>query len=94
MKKILLTGATGYIGEKLQEKLLNKGNVQLRLFVRDKKKVNKSVRRNLEIIEGDTFNKKELAIALKGMSLTLHISKSLKKTMPDKDILSMTSIWL
>jgi uncharacterized protein YbjT (DUF2867 family) len=79
VKKILLTGATGYIGEKLLEKLLNNENVQLRLFVRDKKKVNESVRRNLEIIEGDTFNERALAAALEGIDITYYLIHSWKE---------------
>jgi len=79
VKKVLLTGATGYVGEKLLEKLLNDGNIQLRLLVRDKKKVNKSVRRNLEIIEGDTFNKRALAAALEGIDITYYLIHSWKE---------------
>jgi len=38
--KILLTGANGYIGRRLKHRLLKEGNVDLRLFVRNKKSLN------------------------------------------------------
>lgn len=35
--KVLLTGSTGYIGRRLKQKLLADKNINLRLFVRNKK---------------------------------------------------------
>jgi uncharacterized protein YbjT (DUF2867 family) len=79
VKKILLTGATGYIGERLLEKLLDNGNFQLRLFVRNKNKVSENVKSNLEIIEGDTFNRRALAIALEDIDIAYYLIHSWKE---------------
>ena len=51
--KVLLTGATGYIGRRLKEKLLEDENVQLRLFVRNKRKIRDKHKDQIEIYEGD-----------------------------------------
>lgn len=47
--KVLLTGATGYIGRGLKERLLEDENIQLRLFVRNKRKIRDKYRDRLEI---------------------------------------------
>jgi uncharacterized protein YbjT (DUF2867 family) len=67
--KILITGATGYIGRRLKNRLLVHPDYQLRLFVRNKKKVGAKTSKALEIVEGDTFNKDALAIALEGIDI-------------------------
>ena len=51
--KILITGATGYIGRRLKNRLLAHPDYQLRLFVRNKRKVGERVRQSVEIVEGD-----------------------------------------
>ena len=51
--RILLTGATGYIGRRLKERLLGEPDVDLRLFVRNARKVRDVGRDRVEIFEGD-----------------------------------------
>jgi uncharacterized protein YbjT (DUF2867 family) len=52
MKKILVTGATGYVGGRLVRNLLEKG-YQVRVFVRDTKKVTQySWANSVEIFSG------------------------------------------
>ena len=74
--KILLTGSTGYIGRRLKQKLLLDENVQLKLVVRNKKSVCE-LEKNVEIIEGDTFNKDALRIALKDVDTAYYLIHSL-----------------
>ena len=74
--KILLTGSTGYIGRRLKQKLLLDENVQLKLLVRNKKSVCE-LGKKVEIIEGDTFNKDALRIALKDVDTAYYLIHSL-----------------
>ena len=74
--KILLTGSTGYIGRRLKQKLLLDENVQLKLLVRNKKSVCE-LEKKVEIIEGDTFNKDALRIALKDVDTAYYLIHSL-----------------
>lgn len=75
--KILLTGATGYIGSQLKERLLQDEDVRLRLFVRNASKVKLEVSRNVEMREGSTFDKDSLLKALKGMDVAYYLIHSM-----------------
>ncbi|MFO7966426.1 MAG: SDR family oxidoreductase [Archaeoglobaceae archaeon] len=75
--KVLLTGATGYIGRRLKQKLLEDESVQLRLFVRNKKKIRPETREKVEIVEGDTFNKEALEKAAEGVDVAYYLIHSL-----------------
>jgi uncharacterized protein YbjT (DUF2867 family) len=87
--KILITGATGYIGRRLKNRLLVNQNYQLRLFVRNKRKVGENVRQSVEIVEGDTFNKEKLAQALAGIDVAFYLIHSMGA---DKDFKSLDRI--
>lgn len=63
-KKILITGATGYIGRRLQIRLLGNHALALRLLVRNRNKVNPQLAQEVEIVEGDTFHQQQLAQAV------------------------------
>jgi uncharacterized protein YbjT (DUF2867 family) len=74
--KILLTGSTGYIGRRLKQKLLEDKNIELKLLVRNKKSVCE-LSKKVEIIEGDTFNKDALKIALQDVDTAYYLIHSL-----------------
>ena len=74
--KVLLTGSTGYIGRRLKQKLLEDKNIKLKLLVRNKKSVCK-LEKKVEIIEGDTFNKDALKIALQDVDTAYYLIHSL-----------------
>lgn len=74
--KILLTGSTGYIGRRLKQKLLEDKNIELKLLVRNKKSVCE-LEKKVEIIEGDTFNKDALRLALKDVDTAYYLIHSL-----------------
>ena len=74
--KVLLTGSTGYIGRRLKQKLLEDKNIKLRLLVRNKKSVCE-LEKKVEIIEGDTFNKDALKIALQDVDTAYYLIHSL-----------------
>ncbi|MFA6789257.1 MAG: NAD(P)H-binding protein, partial [Arcobacteraceae bacterium] len=75
--KVLLTGSTGYIGRRLKEKLLEDKNIQLRLLVRNKKSISADSKNQIEITQGDTFNKESLKEALKGIDVAYYLIHSL-----------------
>ncbi|MGE4395948.1 MAG: NAD(P)H-binding protein [Sulfurimonas sp.] len=54
--KVLLTGANGYIGRRLKNLLKNQKDIELRVFVRNKNSFSEDKNKNIEIIEGDTFD--------------------------------------
>lgn len=77
--KVLLTGSTGYIGRRLEQKLLEDDNLSLRLFVRNTKTIIKETREKVEIVQGDTFDKEALKKALDGVDIAYYLIHSLNK---------------
>jgi uncharacterized protein YbjT (DUF2867 family) len=77
MKNILLTGATGYIGRRLLEKLLNRPDFSVRLLVRNTRKIRSHVPDRVEIIEGDTFDLDVLAKAANGINTAYYLIHSM-----------------
>lgn len=75
--KILITGATGYIGRRLKARLLAATDYRLRLLVRNKNKVSAAVRDQVEIIEGDTFHEAALDEALRGIDVAYYLIHSM-----------------
>ena len=75
---VLITGATGYIGRRLQERLLARGDCAVRLLVRNRHKVGGGgVRNQVEIIEGDTFDPAGLDRALAGVETAYYLIHSM-----------------
>ncbi|MEA3353321.1 MAG: SDR family oxidoreductase [Campylobacterota bacterium] len=77
--KVLLTGASGYIGRRLKNILKTHKDIELRIFVRNKKTLTKEILDNFEVIEGDTFDKDALNLALEGIDTTFYLIHSLNK---------------
>lgn len=77
--KVLLTGANGYIGRRLKNILKNKKDVELRVFVRNKNSFSEEKNKNIEIVEGDTFDKESLKRALNGVDTAYYLIHSLSK---------------
>ncbi|MFO7605864.1 MAG: SDR family oxidoreductase [Desulfurivibrionaceae bacterium] len=84
--KILVTGATGYIGRRLKERLLGKPDCRLRLLVRNRNKVRPSVRDRVEIVEGDTFNEEPLNRALAGIEVAYYLIHSMGSAKDYRDL--------
>lgn len=76
-KKILITGATGYIGRRLKTRLLENSTLDLRLLVRNRHKVNPQVLQKVEIVEGDTFHQEQLARAVAGIDTAYYLIHSM-----------------
>ncbi len=75
--KVLLTGSTGYIGRRLKKRLLQDHDVDLRLLVRDKRKLSSFALENSEVVEGDTFDIDKLRIALRDVDVAYYLIHSL-----------------
>lgn len=75
--KILISGATGYIGRRLTHRLLENGSYDLRLLVRNRKKVQVAVADEVEIAEGSTFDQPSLAKALAGVDTAFYLIHSM-----------------
>ena len=76
-QKILLTGATGYIGRRLKDRLLKRKDISLRLLVRNKNKVRPDVLEKVDVIEGDTFNEQALDNAVRDIDVAYYLIHSM-----------------
>ncbi len=79
MKRILIAGATGYVGRRLFEKVSTKSDLSLRLLVRNRGKLSASSFAKAEVVEGDTFNKEILARALQEVDVAYYLIHSMGK---------------
>ena len=77
--KVLLTGVNGYIGRRLKKVLTSLPQLDLRIFVRNKKSVSQAILDKYEVVEGDTFSKEDLQKALEGVDVAYYLIHSLNK---------------
>lgn len=78
-KTVLITGATGYVGRRLVQRLLSGGAYDVRLFVRNKQKVQKTITHLVGIYEGDTFDIPALEISLQNVHTAFYLIHSMGK---------------
>jgi nucleoside-diphosphate-sugar epimerase len=71
MSRLLITGASGYIGRKLAEYYRNKEH-ELQLMVRDPEKIRPEVSENCQIVRGDIVQKETLKKAVEGIDCIIH----------------------
>jgi NADH dehydrogenase len=79
---LLVTGATGFIGRHLVEKLVKK-NMKVRCLVRNSGKIELN-NANLEIIEGDILDTHSLDEATRNIDLVIHLAAVIKSSNPKK----------
>ncbi|WP_163340500.1 SDR family oxidoreductase [Desulfopila sp. IMCC35008] len=79
-QKVLITGATGYIGRRLTQRLLESAHVDIRLFVRNQNKLQASIRERVDIREGSTFDITSLKMALHGVDTAFYLIHSMGTT--------------
>lgn len=75
-RTILLTGATGYIGRRLEQRLREREDVSLRLFVRDARKLTGETRQRAEVFEGDAMCLPDLRRALAGVDTAFYLIRA------------------
>ncbi|MCK9172516.1 MAG: NAD(P)H-binding protein, partial [Desulfuromonas thiophila] len=76
-RRILITGATGYIGRRLKDRLLQRTDLQLRLLVRDPNRLRPEVRQRVEVIQGDSFDATALQRALQRVDVAFYLIHSM-----------------
>ncbi len=74
--KVLLTGANGYIGRRLKQRLLEE-NISLRMLVRNPKSMDPTL--DAELVEGNTFDIASLEVALEGVDVAYYLIHSLQQ---------------
>ncbi len=74
--KILVTGASGYIGRQLTERLLADGH-EVTCMVRNAARVNLGNSENLRIAEADVLHPETLAAALEGIEVAYYLIHSM-----------------
>lgn len=74
---ILVTGATGYIGRRLTDRLVKGNNFDVRILVRNRNKVQVAVANQVDIREGSTFDKGSLEAALHGVDTAFYLIHSM-----------------
>jgi len=79
MKKILVTGATGYVGGRLIPELL-KNNYHVRVLVRNPERLkNKTWYKKIEIHKGNVLHKKSLSGLFKNIDIAYYLIHSMEK---------------
>lgn len=76
--RVLVLGATGFIGKRLVEELINR-NIKLRLLVRDPAKISSSIPENadVEIFNGDVLKNEGLHEALRDIHTAYYLIHSM-----------------
>ncbi len=77
MSNVLITGATGYVGRRLSERLLREPDLRLRLLVRNRRKLEAPHAAEAEVVEGSTFDVDSLAAALQGIRTAFYLIHSM-----------------
>ncbi len=70
--KVLLVGATSYIGRRLKSRLLNEKDVDLRLLLKDARQVSNSAKEKMEIIEGAIHDEEAVRKAAEGIDVVYY----------------------
>jgi nucleoside-diphosphate-sugar epimerase len=80
--RVLVTGATGFIGVALVERLLARGD-QVRALVRPTSRVDELRRHGVELAAGDVLDARSLADAVDGCDRVFHVAGAVKALTPD-----------
>ncbi len=81
----LVTGATGFIGGRLTERLATEEDVRVRALVRSAGKAGRLTKLPLEIVEGDLLDPQSLKKAVEGCDLVFHCAALVRETGKKKE---------
>lgn len=76
-KRILITGATGYVGGRLLKRLEQREDLSLRCLARRPEYLRARVSQNTEVVAGDVMDKDSLLPALKGVHSAYYLIHSM-----------------
>lgn len=82
--KIMLTGASGYVGSRLTQKLIDQGH-QLHLLLRQKPSQIIFSPPQVKIFDGDIFNMEAIYRAMKGCDAVFHLAALARMWVPNAD---------
>ncbi len=74
MKKVLITGATGFIGSHLVEKNLKEGHAVRILALSGDKKASEMQSNSIEVIYGDIREQRDVKEAVRGVQIVYHLA--------------------
>ncbi len=89
--KVLLTGATGFIGSRVARKLLKKG-ANVRVLVRKNSNLENISDLPLDIVYGDLTKPETLLPALEGCEVLFHVAAEYKLWVPEPKTLYKTNV--
>jgi nucleoside-diphosphate-sugar epimerase len=73
MKRYLVTGATGFVGRRLVDRLLAEGS-QVRVLVRNPGRLPSGARSRVEVVRGNLTDSAALAVAAAEVDIVLHLA--------------------
>lgn len=73
-KKILITGATGFIGKELTNKLIKNSQLDIRILTRKTSSVPEKYYQYSEVVEGEMRDKKSLKKAVENIDVVIHLA--------------------
>lgn len=77
-KRVLVTGATGFIGGRLVEKLVMEHRADVRVLLRDFSRASRLARFDIEMVPGDIMDSSVVAEATRGCEVIFHCAYDFK----------------